>query len=196
MPDPTTYPLPTADYLGDPGRTTSEFQTAINQLLAYTLAMKAELDVQTSHNIARGATLDTASAAQAAAGTSANVLLTAEGGAQLLEALGWTRAQFSPHQGREVWNDGGSGTVTSVAMSSLSETGPGFYELIDAVDGSCHIVHVNDPTKQAYGSAYPYIHTSTGVGVISAYLDSGSNFRLVQAYSSYVYRAISSIKKL
>lgn len=49
-----TGTLPEAGYLGDIQRTTQEFQTGINEVLAYVLAVKAEIDALSNTELKEG----------------------------------------------------------------------------------------------------------------------------------------------
>lgn len=114
--------LPIAGYLGDPQRTTNEFQGGIDELLAYVKSLKAEVDALSSNVIreaavrgigtAAGNVPDTA-ALNTRLGTSANLNLAAE-----IED-----GRFDPALASTVW----TGPATSTDSATWSEDGTGFY---------------------------------------------------------------------
>ncbi len=103
MPNST---LPSTDYLGDSGRTTSEFQTAIDQLQNWVITLQSELNALSGTTVQEGAVRDATSN-------------TASGTLVLRDANG--RAQFADPAAAQ---DG----VTKTYLESLTLTDADWYE--------------------------------------------------------------------
>ncbi|MCK2149541.1 hypothetical protein MYE70_10730 [Marinobacter alexandrii] len=156
--------LPVNNYLGNGQRTTSEFQTGIDQLLAYANSLKAEVDALSAAVIKEAAVRGVGTGASDLVQTSQ--LDTRLGGAGNLSLDSGIRdGSFSPSAPTLVWS---GSTSLAIDYSTLSETGTGLYLCVieGLIGGSANYItvpiYVVESGVDIFGSQGPWYsdHTS------------------------------------
>lgn len=162
--------LPTTDYLGDGQRTTAEFQTQINNLQNWVIALQSELNALSGTTLGEGAVRDV--------GTGSSDLVEVSALEGLLGDY-LAKSDFDPENATLVW----SGSATSVAMSSLSKQGAGFYAVKNSSDGTVRtfVIYIEDTNGRAFGSNYISGNAATDLVSVFSCNYSGSSF-FVEAY--------------